>query len=285
MSWISMRLHTAIHSASASSSVARSNTMRVASMTTSSADLSPSRLLMKPSMASAGEMSCTARYLSTPQRAMHSSISSKSSETSTLAAAPATDSFCELTKASLACGSDRRHLNSVPVRSSPTTSEPCRHVKVPSTFSDLSICTHCAVPTLPISSSGTLSYQACSRSRFASSTPSTAASAMTVSRNSTASSRWAFGSTLPLSIFSRDWGTGSNESWCSIVSSPNSGLSRQKETRTSTLRNSCSTSCASAAGPASPLPDLLAVLNCFFMSSKVYGSPLLVSSMQSTTKS
>ena len=52
-----------------------------------------------------------------------------------------------MTKAAFACGTERRHLNSVPTRSSPTMSEPCVHVKVPMTLSACSVDTHCVMPT------------------------------------------------------------------------------------------------------------------------------------------
>mmetsp|Transcript_43602 Transcript_43602/g.120602 ORF Transcript_43602/g.120602 Transcript_43602/m.120602 type:complete len:294 (+) Transcript_43602:843-1724(+) len=197
---------------------------------------SPSTLATKPATAAAASMCWeTARNLSTPQRAMHSSISSKSSVTSMLVLP---DSFCALTKAALACGSERRHLNSVPIRSSPTTSEPRMHVKVPSTLRLLSMVTHCGCVTLPVSSRGILLNHPSSRVRSCSMTALTAECVITSARKSAASSRCARGMMASCSVLSSEAGTGRMLSWCSMVSSPNSGLSRPKEMRTIALRNS-----------------------------------------------
>jgi hypothetical protein len=266
----------------AAAGVKRSALMYVAAVMTCSSFRSPRMLAIIADTFSPVLICSTARYLSTPQRAMHSSSSSKSRVVSSTAPPP---SFCALTKAALHCGTDRRHLNSVPTRSSPTMSEPCVHVNVPMTLSACSVEIHCVMPTFWFSSSGMVANHACRRGRPSASAACTSGICIVLARNSPASSRCALGRMFSLSARSRHCGTGSSESWCSIVSSPYSGLSRMNETRVSTFMNSYMTSSELAAGPAMPLPLLSALVNCSFIIANVYGWPLLVSRPTSMTKS
>ena len=82
----------------AAAGVKRSAVMYVAAVMTCSSLRSPRMLAIIADTFSPVLICSTARYLSTPQRATHSSSSSKSSETSSTAEPL---SFCELTKAAL----------------------------------------------------------------------------------------------------------------------------------------------------------------------------------------
>ena len=86
----------------------------------------------------------------------------------------------------------------VPTIGSPTTSEPCSHVNVPTTLSFLSIASHCTMPSFEsemAASKGMAFHQSSRRPRYSVSTACTSGVVSTSLRKAGASSRCASGST------------------------------------------------------------------------------------------
>ena len=108
-------------------------------VTTASSSASPRIFSIMPRTAPTLEIALTLRYLSTPQRAIASRISSKSHK---IDSAEPSAAVCELAKAALACGAESRHTCTVPTEGSPTTSDPCSTRVEPSTLSSCSRVTH-----------------------------------------------------------------------------------------------------------------------------------------------
>ena len=239
----------------------------------SSSDCSPSRLRTNATIFCPLSICLTAEYLAVPTRATHSQNSSKAStvcsEFSAAWPTPSCSARCESMKAALHVGTERRHRMWMPCADgSAVISESCSTSHSPQSAT----CGRAAVGScglrstashsskLSLSSLSAESVELCSSvyhalrcGRYCVRACRTTFSRSVVVRKAAEFSRFARGRIRSLSIVESACGTGTNSSLSLTPSpslsthSPNLGLARQKAMRTSTLRNSYSTSSRSIA--------------------------------------